>query len=108
MPNSFSVWIEPVYPFKTSEGTGTAVQVSLELMVWNASGTELSHSSVTVPANYTGEVSFPIIGVTEPIPANTAIIYSVYNKTAVADNVRGQLERDNTNGYDPHVDADIR
>jgi len=49
-----------------------------------ASGTELGHFSVTVPANYTGEVVFPIIGISGPLPANTAIIYAVFNKAALA------------------------
>jgi len=106
-PQNFSVWIDSIYPFKTNEGTGTPVEVILELKVWNAAKTELGHGSVTVPADYTGEVTFAIIGITVPIPGNTAIRYAVYNKTAVEDNVRGKLERDNTNGYDPHADADM-
>jgi len=108
VPEAFTVWIDPVYPFKELDGSGSPVAVTLQLRVWNWDTKALiASSSASVASGYTGEVEFTIGSVSETVVSDAPVLYAVFLPNAASNGIRGQLESDNTDGYSPALSAEL-
>ncbi len=102
LPSQFTVWIKNDNNSAFDIGTSgtTDVAVTLQLKIWNTTGTEIGSSTASVAAGYLGPVAFAIT-MTTAIAAEEKVTYAVYLPSALADDINGNLEMDNTDAYKP-------